>query len=308
MAIPVPRHAPARGRSSLLGLSAACVLVLGACGTGADQVLDGPVPASRTAPATPTTTSTDDGGVATTKLPVYWVGDADGEERLFREFRDPAEGAPAVDPISAAATLMTASTPDDPDYRTLWSPVDQVGSATSSDGTITVDLPSEAFRSDLDDREVDLALQQLAHTVTAAADTAGLLPRGTAAEVVVLVDGRPDEEVFGSVRLDDPLRAEERAEAPIWLVEPRQDTRPAGVLTVSGRALDGVRDHRWTVAGPDGRRVAGGAATVDERGDGSTGFRADVGLEPGEYVLTVLGRDADGRTVRDDKVVEVLPR
>lgn len=213
MTTPVPRHPPVRARSGVLGLSVACLLALGACGTGADQVLGGPVPASDTAPATPSTTSTVDGAVATTRVPVYWVGNADGEERLFREFRDPAEGSSAVDPISAAATLMTASTPDDPDHRTLWSPVDQVGSSTSPDGTITVDLPSEAFRSDLDDREADLALQQLAHTVTAAADTAGLLPRGTTAEVVVLVDGRPDEEVFGSVRLDDPLRADERLEA-----------------------------------------------------------------------------------------------
>lgn len=212
MTTPVPRRPPARARSSVLGLSLACVLSLGACGTGADQVLGGPVPASGTAQATP---STDDDGLATTKLPVYWVGDADGEERLFREFRDPAEGSPAVDPIAAAAMLMTASTPDDPDHRTLWSPVDQVGSSTSSDGTITVDLPSEAFRSDLDDREAGLALQQLAHTVTAAADTAGLLPRGTAAEVVVLVDGRPDQEVFGSILLDAPLRADERVEAPV---------------------------------------------------------------------------------------------
>jgi hypothetical protein len=301
------RPRPARGRLPVLALSAAGVLLLGACGTGPEPARDGTVSTSGTAAASSTTASTAEGKVATTKLPVYWVGRADGEERLFREFRDASEAAAAVDPIAAAAALMTGATPEDPDYRTLWSAVDRVGASTSPGGTITVDLPSEAFRPDLDDREVRLALQQLAHTVTATAVTAGLLPEDSEAEVVVLVDGRPDEEVFGSVRLDGPLRPDEGLEAPIWLDEPRQDERSEGSLTLSGRALDGVRGCRWTVAGPDGERVASGAAAVVPRGDGTVGFRAELELDPGDYVVTVLGRDAEGGTVRDDKDVEVLP-
>ncbi|MEX5234871.1 GerMN domain-containing protein [Kocuria arenosa] len=306
MATARSRPEPARGRFPVLALTAVGVLVLGACGTGPEPALDGTITTPGTAPASSTTASTADGRMATTKLPVYWVGRADGEERLFREFRDASEAAAAVDPIAAAATLMTGATPEDPDYRTLWFPVDRVGASTSPGGTITVDLPSEAFRPDLDDREVRLALQQLAHTVTATAATAGLLPEGSEAEVVVLVDGRPDEEVFGSVRLDGPLRPDEGMAAPIWLDEPRQDERSEGTLTLSGRALDGVRGCRWTVAGPDGQRVSSGAAAVVPRGDGTVGFRAELELEPGEYVVTVVGRDAEGGTVRDDKDVEVL--
>ncbi|TDL42912.1 GerMN domain-containing protein [Kocuria rosea] len=307
MATARSRPRSARGRLPVLALSAVGVLVLGACGTGPGPALEGTVSASGAAPASSTTASTADGRVATTKLPVYWVGRADGEERLFREFRDASEAAAAVDPIAAAAALMTGAAPEDPDYRTLWSPVDRVGASTSPGGTITVDLPSEAFRPDLDDREVRLALQQLAHTVTATAATAGLLPEGSAAEVVVLVDGRPDEEVFGSVRLDVPLRPDEALEAPLWLDEPRQDERSGGTLVLSGRALDEVRDCRWTVAGPDGERVSSGAADEVPRGDGTAGFRAELELEPGPYVVTVVGRDAEGGTVRDDKDVEVVP-
>jgi hypothetical protein len=307
MATARPRPAPARGRLPVLALSAVGVLLLGACGAAPEPARDGTVSTSGTAAASSTTASTAEGKVATTKLPVYWVGRADGEERLFREFRDASEATAAVDPIAAAAALMTGATPEDPDYRTLWSAVDRVGASTSPGGTITVDLPSEAFRPDLDDREVRLALQQLAHTVTATAVTAGLLPEDSEAEVVVLVDGRPDEEVFGSVRLDGPLRPDEALEAPIWLDEPRQDERSEGSLTLSGRALDGVRGCRWTVAGPDGERVASGAAAVVPRGDGTVGFRAELELDPGDYVVTVLGRDAEGGTVRDDKDVEVLP-
>ncbi|GAA1755150.1 GerMN domain-containing protein [Kocuria aegyptia] len=305
------RPARARGRVPVLALSAAGVLVLGACGTGPEPALDGTAitsaTTSATAPATSTAADAADGRVPTTKLPVYWVGRADGEERLFREFRDASEAAAAVDPIAAAATLMTRATPEDPDYRTLWSPVDRVGASTSPGGTITVDLPSGAFRTDLDDREVRLALQQLAHTVTATAVTAGLLPVGSEAEVVVLVDGRPGEEVFGSVRLDGPLRPDDGVEAPLWLDEPRQDERSEGSLTLSGRALDGVRGCRWSVTGPDGERVSGGAAAVLPQGGGTTAFRVELELEPGEYVVTVVGRDAGGGTVRDDKDVEVLP-
>lgn len=302
-----PRPTPARGRLPVLALSAVGVLVLGACATGPGASLGGAVPASGSAAATSAATSTAAHGVATTKLPVYWVGRVAGEERLFREFRDASEADAAVDPIAAAAALMTGATPEDPDYRTLWSPVDRVGASTSPEGTITVDLPSEAFRPGLDEREARLALQQLAHTVTAAAVTAGLLPEGSEAEVVVLVDGRPDEVVFGSLRLDAPLRPDERVEAPIWLDEPRQDARSEGSLSLSGRALEGVRDGRWTVAGADGRRVSSGAATVVPRDDGTTGFRAEVELEPGAYVVTVVGRDAEGGAVRDDKDVEVVP-
>ncbi|MFF0990681.1 GerMN domain-containing protein [Kocuria nitroreducens] len=308
------RSRSARGRRPVLALSAVGVLVLGACGTGPEPALDDTVTTSATsatsatAPASSLAASTADGGrVATTRLPVYWVGRADGEERLFREFRDASEAAAAVDPIAAAAALMTGATPEDPDYRTLWTPVDRVGASTSPDGTITVDLPSEAFRPDLDDREVRLALQQLAHTVTATATTAGLLPEGSAAQVVVLVDGRPDEEVFGSVRLDGHLTPDETMEAPIRLDEPRQDERTEGSLTLSGRALDGVRGCRWTVARPGGERVSSGAAAEVPRSDGTVAFRAELELEPGDYVVTVLGRDAEGRTVRDDKDVEVLP-
>ncbi|MFI7496354.1 GerMN domain-containing protein [Kocuria sp. M4R2S49] len=301
------RPTPARRPLPVLALSAVGVLVLGACASGPEGSPDAAVPATGKVPATSTGTSTADGGVATTKLPVYWVGRANGGERLFREFRDASEAAAAVDPIAAAAELMTGATPEDPDYRTLWSPVDRVGASTSPDGTITVDLPSEAFRPGLDRREARLALQQLAHTVTATAGTAGLLPEGSEAEVVVLVDGRPNEEVFESVRLDTPLRPDERVEAPIWLDEPQQDARTEGSLTLSGRALDGVRGGRWTVAGPDGKRVSSGAAAVVPRSDGTAGFRTELELEPGDYVVTVVGRDAEGGTVRDDKDVEVRP-
>lgn len=293
-----------RPRARALALPAAWTLLLAGCGAAPAEPR-GAVPAAGTML---TTRSADRATVTTTRLPVYWVGDAEDEQLLFREFRDAAEGTNSVDPIAAAAELMTAATPVDPDYRTLWSPADRVGSSTAPDGTITVDMPSGAFRSGLTDREAELALQQLVHTVTAAAGTAGLLPPASAAEVVLLVDGRPGDELFGSVRLDGPLRADDRLESPVWLVDPQQGTHSDGRLTVSGRVLEGVRGCRWTVTAKDGSTVSSGTLEMVPREDGTAEIRADVLLSPGEYVLTVVGRDAEGRAVRDDKDVEVLVR
>lgn len=305
---------PARRRRVTV-LSAACLLVLAGCGLdpgpGADGTAPAPVsaPAAAAAPLTaPGAMSTGHGTVATTKVPLYWVGTADGEQRLFREFRDAAEGPTAVDPIAAAAALLTTSAPEDPDHRTYWSPVDQVGSSTSPDGTITVDLPSEAFRSRLGEGEARLALQQLAHTVTAAASTAGLLPQNSEPEVVVLVDGRAREEVFGSVRLDRPLRPDEDLEAPLWLLDPQEGPHPDGAVTLSGRALEGVGGCRWTVTDEDGATVSSGTLPTVPQGDGTVGFRTELELSPGTYEVAVTGRTAEDEPVHDGRTVEVVPR
>lgn len=314
MAAEPSRSVPARRRRAP-ALAAACLLVLAGCGLDPGRGPDGAAPAPGSAPAAeaapataPSTTSTSHGTVATTKVPLYWVGSSDGEQRLFREFRDTAEGPTAVDPIAAAAALLTTSAPEDQDYRTYWSPVDQVGSSTSPDGTITVDLPSEAFRSRLGEGEARLALQQLAHTVTATASTAGLLPQSSEPEVVVLVDGRAREEVFGSVRLDRPLRPDEDLEAPLWLLDPREGPHPDGAVTLSGRALEGVGECRWTVTDEDGATVSSGTLPTVPQGDGTVGFRTELELSPGTYEVTVTGRTAEDEPVHDDSTVEVVPR
>jgi hypothetical protein len=303
---------PARRRRATV-LSATCLLVLAGCGLDPGPApggtAPGSAPAAAAAPVTaPSATSTGHGTVATTKVPLYWVGTADGEQRLFREFRDTAEGPAAVDPIAAAAALLTTSAPEDPDHRTYWSPVDQVGSSTSPDGTITVDLPSGAFRSRLGEGEARLALQQLAHTVTATASTAGLLPQSSRPEVVVLVDGRARQEVFGSVRLDRPLRPDEGLEAPLWLVDPRAGAHPDGAVTLSGRALEGVGECRWTVTDEDGATVSSGALPTVPQGDGTVGFRTELELSPGTYEVRVTGRTAEDEPVHDGSSVEVVPR
>ncbi|MDQ0734930.1 GerMN domain-containing protein [Arthrobacter agilis] len=133
-------------------------------------------------------------------LPVYWLGDVEGSDRLFREFLPPPEGATG-DPIADAVQLMTAGRPLDPDYRSPWQQASSVRSAISTKNVITLDMSSDAFSSRLDEDAARLALQQLVYTATAAASNAGLIPGGESSSVVVLVDGAADVRAFGAVDL-----------------------------------------------------------------------------------------------------------
>lgn len=290
--------------------AAVAVLAVVLTGCGDPPGLDAAAPVPGTLPSA-AAEGPAGGSPATTMVPVYWIGAGDGDHRLFREFRDGPAGSGTVDPIGAAARLLTVSAPADPDYRSLWLPARTVGSSMSPDGTITVDLPAGAFRPRLTEEEGRLALQQLAHTVTAAAATAGLLPTGSDPAVTVLVDGEPGRVVFGSVRLDEPVRPDRTLAAPVELATPQHGARSAGTLTVSGRLLEGARGARWTVEerdAPPGAPVSSGTVATGPRDGEPVSFEADVLLPPGEYVVTVVARDDEGRTVRDDKEVVVLPR
>lgn len=299
MPTPPPRSPGARGGRRALALAAAGAAVLTGCALGPQRA------PGATAP--PTGPGTAGGAAVPARLPVYWVGGADGRQRLFRELRTPPEGSRAADPIAAAAELMTTARPEDPDYRTLWSPAERVGISTAPDGTISVDMPRRAIRAGLTEEEARLALQQLVHTVADAARTAGLLPERSAPEVVLLVDGRPGEQVLGALDLGSPVAPDQQLEAPVWLLEPQQGARTGGRVNITGRILDGVAGCRWSVRPKDGdtATVSGGDVTSPSRGRRPAEFRAEVDLAPGEYVVTVLGRDAGGEPVRDDKDVVV---
>ncbi|MDR7251081.1 hypothetical protein J2X46_000053 [Nocardioides sp. BE266] len=112
-----------------------------------------------TSPAEPSETSDPSGAV----VPVYYVGDGPGGKPvLFREFHKVTG-----DPLTEAAKLVTAGTPDDPDYRTLWPQVD-LSVGYGSDGVLTVEVPSDAFTERPDgmtERGAELAVQQLVYTL-----------------------------------------------------------------------------------------------------------------------------------------------
>ncbi|MCJ8503422.1 GerMN domain-containing protein [Kocuria flava] len=311
-----PRRVPAapvhrvRAAAALLGAGAVLLTGCAAPGPGAPAGTAAPGTVGRSAatPAPSSATTARDGAdtVATRRLPVYWVSGPEGRERLYRELREAPVGAPrgGADPIAAAAQLMASDRPQDPDYRSLWGDVERIGTSTSPDGTITVDLPAAAVSGELEPDRAELAVQQLVHTVTAAAATSGLLPASSRPEVVVLVEGRAGQELFGAVRPAGPVAPDGDLEAPLWLADPEEDARSGGGLVLSGRIRSGVEGGRWTVSDREGRQVAGGRIEPASARAGTAPFRAEVPLAPGRYTVSVRGRAGDA-AVRDDKTVEV---
>ncbi|WP_231860677.1 GerMN domain-containing protein [Kocuria varians] len=301
----VQRRRSLRATAAVVAVSLA--LGLAACGTAADR----PGTNSAAAPgigAAPGNTGEALDGVATEQAPVYWVGTGDQSGYLFREFGDP-EDTSTADPVARAAAMVTQSTPEDPDYRTLWSPVGTVGTSVSPDGTITVDLPAAAFSTQLSEKDARLALQQMVYTVSAAAVTAGLLDASTAKEVRILVDGQSGFKAFGSVDLSQPLTRDSSLAAPVWLIDPQTDSNPGSPLTLYLRALPVVHDVRWEVLQGDRTVKSGKVQAASPGTDPTVGteLRTTLELDPGDYRIKVTGTDDHGTEFSDDHVITVQP-
>ncbi|GAB2677307.1 Gmad2 immunoglobulin-like domain-containing protein [Thalassiella azotivora] len=221
-------------------------------------------------------------------VPVYWVGQSRTRPWLYREFRDvPDVGGP----VASAVAAMTRQEPLDPDYSTPWQPASRV-EVTQSGDALTVDLSADAFSgTDVGSEVAALAVQQLVHTATAAAEVAGT----PASTVTITVDGEPAD-AWGVVRVGEP---ESRApqvdvQAPTWIVTPQHGaTVPAGAVevVVYGTAFEGnflweVRDGAGTVVA-DGFLTAGSMGTYDEG-------TFTVDLTPGTYTVEVYQPDESG--------------
>lgn len=302
---------PKSARRTATGLSSglALALVLSACGSAADRATN----ASSTAPrsvSTPMNSENVYEGVATELTPVYWTGRDENAGYLFREFRN-ADESDTVDPVAEAVETMTALTPLDEDYRSLWAPVQSVGTSVSPDGTITVDLPDTAFANNLSEADAELALQQLVYTVSAAAVTAGLLDAATAKEVRVLVDGESGYKAFGSVELNEPIARDASVAAPVWLIDPQTGTESGSPLTLFGRVLPEYSSAHWEVLprGEDEPIETGNIEHSDESQASTAGteFRINVDVPAGEYMVRVTAENENGDTLHDDHAVTVVP-
>ena len=288
-------------------LAVALAAGLSGCGNAADRP-DGNSAAAPGIGSAPVATDNPLDGVATEQAPVYWTGTGDEAGFLFREFRTP-EDTETSDPVARAAIAVTASSPSDPDYRTLWSPVDTVGTSVSPDGTVTVDLPAAAFAARLSEQDARLALQQMVYTVSAAAVTAGLLDPSTVKEVRILVDGRTGYKAFGAVDLSDPLTRDPAVAAPVWLIDPQTGSDPQSPVTVFARVLPTVHDVRWEVVTGE-HRVKGDSVEAASPGTDpalGTEVRTTVELDPGTYTFRVSGTDDHGTTLTDDHEITVPP-
>lgn len=243
-------------------------------------------------------------------LPVYWVGDVNGSDRLFREFLEAPSDATG-DPIADAVRLMTAGEPLDPDYGSPWRAASNVSSSISTKNVITVDISSDAMTQRLDGDGARLALQQLVHTATAAAADAGLMTAGESSSVVVLVDGAANRRAFGSVDLGGEWTRDTASPAPVWIIDPQEGVvaDPAS-LRIHGVGPASEDSVDWRID----REAAGSAGGTDLFRDGSVdivpeggvpgAYSFSVTLPPGRYEITVSAPSGDAEA-KDTKTVVV---
>ena len=325
-----PLERPRLGLRRILLVSGGVLLVSGIFlvpGTGLFQnvtpTTDLPTPPSSSAGLTDTRSGEvgTTGGAAASEvprvlLPVYWLGDVDGSDRLFRELLETPE-ASTGDPIADAVLKMTSREPLDPDYRSPWQPASSVSSSISTRNVITIDLSSDALAEQLDEDEARLALQQLVFTATAAAAHAGLITGGESSSVVVLVDGESGYRAFGAVELRGEWTRDTSVLAPVWIIDPQEgvETDTSG-FTVHGQGPAEQQEVTWRVD-----RVPAGVASA-EAPDATAGAPFDEGtaeistadgaegaytftlqLPPGGYEITVSAPDAGGAS--DSKTIQV---
>jgi hypothetical protein len=297
------RHPSVRRWAGATAVVLATTLALAACGIGNDD----PVPASgetneptrtpkpsqadASSPGTPTETPTEspaespseDGGTA---VPVYFAGDGPRGTALFREFQR-VDG----DPLTEAAQIVGGGEPGDPDYRTLWPPI-EISSVSATDGVLLVEVPSDGFtdRPDgMSKRHARLALQQLVYTL-----------QGVQQERLPVVIDRPDTEarLFG-IPTGRPVRAASPMQTLnlVNITAPAEgDTVTRDFVTVSGVA------NSFEASGPcrllqDGEELTLAPYTLDGWAeDRLFPFQVDIPLDgvTGEVVVQCETDDPSG--------------
>jgi hypothetical protein len=279
----------------------AATLALAACGDdaaspGADATTP---PATQTASVTPAATasaSVSPSATATStekmRVPVYYLGGTQDRPVLFREFRSVAK-SPGV--VRAAVDAMLHAAPADSDYYSLWPSGTAVLGVATSGAVATVDL-SAAARSVTTTRVMERAsLQQLVHTVTAAAPSI--------TSVRLRFDGKTQPTLWG--RVDTSTTSKRAASidtiAPIWVVEPALNAKVTRTFTVRGTAAVFEATVSWAVTRPgSGTQLAHGFVNATNGAPARGDFTVTVTLPAGttgDVVFTAWESSAEDGSV-----------
>lgn len=303
------RSAVVRRRTGLVSLLLPAALALASCVASPP-----PGPASSGSPSsltgtpadgTPATSAPLETSQASNKAPVYWIGRSEGENYLYREFRDVED---QENPVTRALRVMMSQQPADPDFFTPWQNPKKLATSISGQNVITVDVSADAFNSNVDAATAELAVQQLVYTATAAGASAGLIDSGRQIQVMVLVDGHTDYRAFKHVPLGAPTSRAAGVVAPVWIIDPQEGAELADrPVKVSGRSTAPGGTLHWEVLRIDGEKiktpVLNGNATAAPAGDPAEAgtFSFTAALPPGSYEARVAQTDASGAA---DKTVD----
>jgi len=237
----------------------------------------------------------DPGGPAT---PVYYLGETSRGTRLFREFARFGTGDPGQ---LALAGLQ--STPDDPDYRTLWT--DTLLADTVSDpesGIVVVTVPDTARErpAGMTVAEAELSIQQVVYTLQAAFEDPTLA-------VQFRTESNPIDQVFG-VPTSEPLAAAPQLDvlSLVSISDPGEGRVVSGTFTAQGRASSFEGNVPWRLLAEDRSVVRQGFTTAgmeDHLVEWATEPIDVSDLEPGTYVFEA--RTEGGRPFTDTRTVVV---
>lgn len=304
----------------MLAVTSLAMTGLAGCGTAQTRTADGdpaddattsgstssrsPAPSQETTPPPSTPTSAVEPDPVT--VPVYFVGDTPQGPRLFSELREVGE----ADPLTAAAALVTAGDPLDPDYRTLFpgggfSDVEHEEAA----GLIVVHLADDGWRTPavgMDRLEAETAVQQVVYTLQGVTGTHAPVEfrLGDSADLIFGIDSA------GGIRRAPQLDVL----SLVNVTTPQEGATVSGNFTASGLASSFEATVPWEI-----RRGATVVQTGFATAKGWMGrlypWRADVDvstLAPGEYTFVALTDDPSGGAegagpTQDTKQITVGP-
>lgn len=287
--------------------AAVAVLALGACATDNGSPRSSESPGATTTPsatvtvppatASPTASASASASPAgTMRVPVYYLGGGEQRPVLFREFRTIPRTSGVV---RAAVDTMLRQAPADTDYYSLWPSATKVLGVTTAGATATIDLSAGARSVTTSRVNEQASLQQLVHTVTAAAPSI--------TSVRLRFDGATKPTLWGRVDTTGALVRAASADtiAPIWVVEPAQGARVSRTFTVKGTATVFEANVMWAVTRPGSTtQLAHGFVTATkgapERGDFTVKVTLPAGTT-GDVVFTAWESSAeDGRVTHPD--------
>jgi hypothetical protein len=272
---------PRRGQWWVVGVAVAATLavVTGVSVLGQHRPggAGGPVAASPSGVPTP--------GSEQTLFPVYFLGDAGGGHRLFRDWQ--VSGGP---PRTALLQRAISGTSNDPDYWSLWPAgttvrsvhvdEDHPGSAAVVDltGTSLADRPAGMSGDD-----AVLSVQQLLWTLDA------VLPADT--PVDVRLDGAPTSTLLGVDVGRLTRQSADQVMAPVQVDEPIDGATVGRTFTVRGRAAAFEANVQWELKLGDAV-VKRGFTTAEECCTLSPYEFKVEDVQPGDYTLVVHDEDA----------------
>jgi hypothetical protein len=244
-----------------------------------------------TATSSPTASATTT-PVGTMRVPVYYLGAGTPRTVLYREFRSVPRSSAVV---NAAVDAMLHLAPQDTDYHSVWPTSTKVLGISVSGNVATIDLSGNARTASAGASVEQASLQQLVHTVTAAA------PSITG--VRLRFDGQTKETLWGHVDTRGTLTRAASTDtiAPIWVVEPAHLSRVGRTFTVKGTATVFEATVQWKVTRPGSNAVLkSGFVTASkgapERGDFTVSVSLPAGTT-GDVVFTAWESSAQDGSV-----------